>query len=132
MKAILAGLLFGAWPILMEKSHLPGNVQSLVFAAGVLILVFPFSISGFREIQNPVWMMAVFAGLAGGLGLMVFTSGLSTIGTKNVSVYFVLMIVAQTTVPAVYKIFVDGKGVSIEKGIGFALAIVAAILLTKK
>ena len=53
LKAIIAGLLFGAWPILMQRSHLPGNIQSFVFAGGTFLIVSFFAISGllFRIIK---------------------------------------------------------------------------------
>jgi len=47
-----------------------------------------------------------------------------------VSTLFVLMIVVQTAVPAVYQVIMNG-GLSLTKGLGFALAAIAAVLLVK-
>ena len=132
LKAIIAGLLFGAWPILMQRSHLPGNIQSFVFAGGTFLIVSFFAISGFKNIHDPNWTMAILGTIAGGFGLAVFTKGLALTDENTISAYFVLMIVVQATIPAIYKIVIDGKGINFEKTLGFALAIVATFLLTKK
>ncbi len=48
-KAIVAGVFFGIWPLLMNKSGLSGNVSSAVFGLGVLMIVAPFA---FYELRN--------------------------------------------------------------------------------
>lgn len=130
VRAVLAGVFFGIWPLLMNRSGLGGNVSSAVFALGVLMVVSPFA---FYELQGGtvtkiIWIMAAGACIFGGLGLLSFNGMLSKATPKTVGSLFVLMMVVQISIPAVYQIFKDGE-LTISKVIGFAAAILAAFML---
>lgn len=130
VKALLAGLFFGLWPLLMNKSGLSGNVSAMAFSGLVLVFVTPFAIGDIGHMMNIRWMMVVGAGLFGAVGVMCFNGMLAKATPQSVSTLFVLMIVVQTAVPAIYQAIING-GVSLTKGVGFALAAIAAVLLCK-
>ena len=78
VRAILAGVLFSFWPLLMNRSGLTGNVSSAVFTLGAFIVVSPFALYEFRSTTpSIVWAMAIGACVFGGLGLLVFNGMLS-------------------------------------------------------
>lgn len=130
IKAILAGVCFGVWPLLMNRSGLSGNVSSAVFALGALIVVSPFALCELNSISaNVIWTMAVGACVFGGIGLLLFNGMLSKATPEKVSSLFLLMIMVQIATPALYQIVQDG-GLTTSKGVGFAAAILAAFLLT--
>ena len=134
VKAVVAGLFFGAWPLLMNRSGLSGNISSLVFAAVVLVCVIPFSLrpifSGNTDLAQASWTMAILSGIAAAVGMMVFNGMLAKATPQSVGTLFVLMILVQTTVPVVYDAVMNG-GISLTKAAGFVFAAVAAILLVR-
>jgi uncharacterized membrane protein len=128
--AILSGVAFGIWPLLMNRSGLSGNTSSLIFSFIVLICITPFAAGGISAITNANWLMAILAGIVGAIGVMAFNGMLSKATPQNVGTLFVLMIVVQTVTPAVYSVVMNG-GISLSKAIGFVLAAIAAILLAR-
>ncbi len=130
VKAMLAGLFFGIWPLLMNRSNLSGNLSSAIFTAIVLICVLPFSLGSTINVTNINWGMALPAGILGALGIMSFNGMLAKATPANVSTLFVLMILVQTVIPATYHIAING-GLNLTKGLGFVFAAIAAILLLK-
>lgn len=44
VRAILAGLFFGTWPFLMNRSGLVGSISAAIFSLGVFSIVFPFTL----------------------------------------------------------------------------------------
>lgn len=130
VRALLAGLFFGIWPLLMNRSGLTGNVSSGAFAFGVLVLVLPFTLHEFANI--PVirgdWKVVVGASVCGAVGVLLFNGLLSKTTPQMVSSLFILMLVVQIVTPALYDVVVNGR-LTIPKGVGFAAAILAALLL---
>ncbi len=128
-KAILAGLFFGIWPILMNRSGLPGNVSSAAFSLGVAVIVLPFALRQAYTVSfSPVWLMVIGACVTGALGILFFNGMLSKTTPETVGTLFVLMIVVQVSVPAVNQIIMNGE-LTLKTGAGFAAAIIAAFLL---
>ncbi len=134
IKAMLAGLFFGLWPILMNRSGLGGNVSSLVFTSMVLLIVAPFAIASIMgngtSFSSVNWAIAVASAVAGAVGLLVFNSMLAKATPQAVGTLFVLMIVVQTMVPAIYQTLITGT-LSLPRAAGFLMAIGAAFLLTR-
>lgn len=129
-KALLAGLFFGIWPLMMNRSGLTGNVSAVVMTSVSLMCVAPFALGSMSNFAGVNWIMGVGAGVVAALGIMSFNGMLAKATPQTVSTLFVLMIVVQTAVPAIYNIAMNG-GMSASRAIGFALAIVSAILLTR-
>lgn len=129
LKMIVAGILFGMWPLLMNKSNLNSTTSTVMFAIMVLIFVVPAGVYHGLTFTDSKWWFAILAGGFGALGLLVFNSGLSEVSQKNVSKMFIFMIVVQIVVPALYHVYVNG-GLTLRTASGFAAAILTAILLT--
>lgn len=130
LKSIIAGVLFGIWPLFMNRSGLAGNLASFVFASVVLLSVSPFAVSNLSQLSNSYWLWAVAAGVFAAVGLLLFNSVLSKATPQSVGTFFVLMIIIQTVVPSVYQVIMNGE-ISITKLAGFVLAVVASFLLVK-
>lgn len=134
VKAVVAGLFFGAWPLLMNRGGLSGNISSLIFAAVVLVCVIPFAmrpiVSGTVDLAQARWTMVILAGVTSAAGMMVFNGMLAKATPQSVGTLFVLMILVQTTVPVVYDAVMNG-GISLMKAAGFVLAAAAAFLLAR-
>ena len=134
LKAAIAGVFFGLWPLFMNRSGLSGNVSSMVFTAVVLICVTPFALrhiaGGTENFAQVSWTMAAAAGIAGAIGVMAFNGMLAQATPQSVGTLFVVMIVVQTTVPAIYSAVMNGE-VTLTKATGFVFAGLAAVLLTR-
>lgn len=130
VKAILVGMFFGIWPLVMNRSGLSGNASSLVLAVVMLGCVLPLSVGDIGSFSNPEvkFGFAVVASLLGVVGILFFNSILASTTPQNVSLFLVLVFIVQIVVPSVYHVVMTG-GITVAKGIGFALAVVSAILL---
>lgn len=128
VKAILTGILFGSWPLLMNRSGLGGNISSFVLVIVMLVCILPFSIGNFGEIFNANLMFAVGAAVLGAAGILLLNGILFKATSQNLGPLLVLVFVAQIVVSSVYHIIMTG-GITVTKGIGFTLAVVTAILL---
>ena len=131
LKALLAGIAWGIWPLFMAKSGVSGNISSTVFSIVVVIGVLPFALSNMgNSMAGANWTMVVISGLISAGGLLLFNGMLAGSTQHNVGTLIVIMTLAQTAVPALYQVFSDGR-LSVTRGIGFVAAFVAAILLIK-
>lgn len=128
LKMALAGILFGLWPLFMNKSNLNGGTSVTFFAVIVLLSVLPFGIYSGLNISGSKWWFAVLAGCSGALGLIAFSSVLSKVTKEEVGQLFILMVVVQVSIPAIYHVYTNG-GLTLKTAGGFAAAIVAAFLL---
>lgn len=130
IKALLAGVCFGLWPLFMNRSGLNGNASTIVLSCVILAFIFPFTVGELWNLGTVKWYMVLGAGIFSALGMLVFNSMLSKATPQSVGLLFVLMIIAQTAVPAVYQTVMSG-GISFARGSGFVLAVIAAVLLCK-
>ncbi len=131
VKAMLAGVFFGCWPFLMNRSGLSGNVSAVCFSGAALIGVLPFALhsNGF-SIPNANWLMVLFAGMFGALGLLFFNNVLAKASLQNVGTLFVLCNVMQVAVAGTYQTIMNGH-LSFDKAIGYLAATVAAFFLLR-
>ncbi|MCF7898343.1 MAG: hypothetical protein K9L31_00125 [Candidatus Pacebacteria bacterium] len=128
LKMVLSGILFGLWPLFMNKSNLNGGTSVTFFAVIVLLTVLPFGIYNGINISGTRWWFAVLAGCTGALGLIAFNSVLSKVSKGEVGQLFILMVVVQVSIPAIYHVYTNG-GLTLKTASGFVAAIIAAILL---
>ncbi len=126
---ILAGFFFGAWPLFMNRSGLSGILSSLILCGLITLFLLPLSINEFKNIENANWVMVLSASAFSALGMILLGKGLFSANQNNVSSLFITLMVAQATVPAVYKIILTGGNITIKQILGFATAIMTAILL---
>jgi hypothetical protein len=129
IKAIVAGLCFGMWPLMMNKGGLSGNVASFVFAVVAAIFILPFAVGSLGGLAQARWSLVIGAASIGAVGLLSFVGMLTKATPASVSSLFVMMTIVQISCPVAYQIFVSG-GMTATKGVGFGFAIVAAILLS--
>lgn len=130
LKAILAGLFFGVWPLLMNRSGLRGNVASAALCLVALIVIMPFALKSIDGFPAANWLVVVGAGLFCGIGFLFFNGMLAKATPEKVGILFIIMLVAQMATPAIYQVIKDG-GLTISKGLGFAAAIATVLLLSK-
>jgi hypothetical protein len=134
VRAVIAGALFGAWPLFMSKSGLAGNVGTLIFSIVVVLSVIPFAWHTLATAPNSFaqanWTMTIAAGVFGGIGVLVFNSMLASSTPQNVGTYFVIALLVQVALPAIYSIVMNG-GVTMTKAAGFVLAAAAGVLLSR-
>jgi hypothetical protein len=108
VRSLLAGLCFGIWPLLMQRSGLTGNFSSFVFTAIVLVCVTPFTFGNVGSLTSVNWGVTVAAGIFSSIGVMSFNGMLAKATPQNVSSLFVLMIVVQVSIPAIYSVTQNG------------------------
>jgi hypothetical protein len=126
--SILAGIFFGAWPLLMNRSGLAGTSAAAAFGFLGFVIMLPFVLKNGISLSGANWWAIVAASACGALGGLLFNSMLASTPKETVGRFFLIMILAQTAVPALYDIVMSGQ-LPLNKGLGFAAAIVAAILL---
>ncbi len=132
-QAVISGIMFGLWPILMQRSGIQNVfVSTAVMEVFVLTTLLPLGIMNFRmsEFMKMDWFFTVSASVAAALGVLTFNDGLAKTTVSTVSTYFVFMMVVQVIVPASYHLFING-GFTSSKLLGFAFAGLAAYFLTK-
>jgi hypothetical protein len=132
VRALLAGVAWGIWPLFLNKSGLNGNVSSAVYTFFVLLCVLPFALAGIgsNTLAGTKWMLVIASALFGAAGLLLFNGMLAKATSENLGTLFIMMIVVQTAIPAAYQVVMNGRP-SLSKIIGLAAAFVAAVLLSK-
>ena len=125
---IFSGLLFGAWPLIMNKSNLNGWTSALMLEVFACVIV--AAVSGWKGISfaGTKWWLGVVAGIMGGMGILLFTAVLARTNPTSISRLLIINLLAQIAVPAVYGALVDG-GLSLKTTLGLAAAVVATFLL---
>ena len=105
LKAILAGLCFGLWPLFMNKSGLNSVEASAALSLFLLAVVTPFLlVNGVQQLSTIRWQMALPACLFDALGLLALNSLLSSASSAQAGSAFVIV----TAVPAAYLAMLAG------------------------
>jgi drug/metabolite transporter (DMT)-like permease len=131
IKAVLVGVTFGIWPIVISKSGLNGYVAAVLYTLVGLLVMIPFV---FGHLAGPMMtrglIIAVIAGLIGAGGMLLYTSMLSKAPAQNVGTLLVTAFMVQLAVPAIYQIFRGGQ-MTVTRGVGLVAAFAAAVLLNR-
>lgn len=132
IRAVLAGLFYGAWPLLMNRSGLEGSMSAAVLGGvgGLMVLPLAYQNSSVASFAQVSWVFTLLACSSAAIGSISFNGGLAKSAPEDVSTFFVMTITVQILVPAIYQIVLKGE-VSLSKLFGFALAGVAAYFLSK-
>jgi hypothetical protein len=128
---IIAGACAGAWPLVMQKSGLPGPLVALVYslcslaAAGALCFL-----GGVHSLpkQDMNWFIAIIAASLAAAALLLLSGVIEKVSARELSLLYVIMLLMQIAVPVIVFIAVN-KGVSLRQGAGLTLAVIAALLL---
>lgn len=131
IRAVLAGVFFGLYPLLLNRSNLPGNLTGMMFSFFVAVFILPFALGEAPKLATANWLMLISAGAISAIAMMCMTNFLTNNTEEKIGLLIILMIVTQATVTAIFQIIMD-KGVSATRLSGFALAIMAVYLLNKK
>lgn len=128
VKAVLAGLFFSIWPILMNRSGLSGNWSSVSFTFFCLLGIIPFALMEGIPTVKANLVIVVVAGFVGSLGILQFNGMLSIVSPKEMGILFLTMVLVQITCAAIYRMVMAG-GLEPIKLVGIAAALVAAYCL---
>jgi len=131
LRAVLAGVFFGIYPLLLNRAKLGVNISSAAFCLVVFICVAPFAYGEVGQLRQTYWVMLLGAGVASAAGMLSMTGFLVKVPADSVAPLIVLMMVTQTVLTACYQIYMDG-GVSVSRFLGFVLAAGAIVLLNRK
>lgn len=125
---ILAGLLFGVWPIFMNKSGLSGTNAAAAFAVVCSCIVVPAAVYNGISISGSRPGFAIAAGITAGIALLIFNKVLASTPAQDLSPLFVVLLVAQL-VPSVVHYLTENGSMPTMKILGIVLAIAAAVLV---
>lgn len=132
LKAALAGALLGLWPLFMNRSGLSGTFGAVVVTALSLAVILPAvwteREAGLASLPAAQWWAVLAAGLASGLGLLVFNSLIASASPAVIGGLFLLMLIVQASVPAIYAMVVGGP--TVRRALGLVAAGLAIVLLS--
>ena len=127
--ALMSGLFFGIWPLIMNRSGLSGYTSAAVFSLSCFALVTPFALfNGVNQPANASWQIGIIAGLTAGVGLLLFNNMLAGAQKETVGMLFVMNLLVQVSVPVIYTTIQKGS-YSPKRALGVAAAFVAVWLL---
>ena len=123
------GVLFGCWPLLMNRSGLSGNLSAAVFTLLAFVLLLPFAIyDGMQTAYTAKWWYAIAASICAAAGLLLFSAMLAKTTPQEVGLQFITMMLVQIAVLAVYYVLLT-RDFAPRRLLGFALAGVVVYLL---
>lgn len=130
VRSLLAGIFFGLWPIMMNRSKFTGNASAAMFAGVIFaVVILPaFFTTSRGMLLSANWKLGVLAGLFGAAGLMAFNSMLAKSTPERLGTLFLVNLVTQITTAAVFQV-VATRTLTLSKGLGFASAILTVWLL---
>lgn len=132
LKAALAGALLGLWPLFMNRSGLSGTFGAAIVTALSLAVILPAvwteREAGLATLSGAQWWAVLAAGLTSGLGLLVFNGMIASASPAVIGGLFLLMLVVQASVPAIYAMVVGGP--TIRRALGLLAAGLAIVLLS--
>ncbi len=129
---LVAGALFGVWPLIMNKSGFNGYMAAVVFGSCVAFAGFVAQMVFQSDPTHPIFMRrAVLAGIIGAVGTLCYTAAFSQPGKIDLATLVVLQVVMQVMVPAIYQA-ISTKSMSINTLIGFGLALSGTLVLALK
>jgi drug/metabolite transporter (DMT)-like permease len=131
IKAVLVGVAFGIWPIVISKSGFNGYLAAALYTLVGLLIILPFALG---HLTGPMMthglIIAVIAGLIGAGGMLLYTSMLSKATDQNVGSLLITAFMVQLAVPAIYQIFKGGQ-LTVTRGVGLVAAFAAAVLINR-
>jgi len=134
MFSIWAGVLFGAWPLVMKKSGLTPMASAFVLTFMSLIVYLPFLRRSDYQATSFLTVglgLAAVAGIMNGIGTIAFQKMIADKSTA-ITTGILLVILTQMVVNAVGGWLFHGDVFTVKKVAGLFTAAAAAYLLTSK
>lgn len=132
LKVVIAGIAFGCWPLLMNKSALSPNTATFMSVVLPAFIVGPIVLyKGLTIPEGNLWWFGVAAAVVTSIGLIIFNSTIVQVAPQDAGRLFLIMLMAQISVPAVYHVVVN-HGLSWRVAVGLLAAGAACILLAQK
>ena len=129
--SISSGVLFGIWPLLMNKSGLDGFASAAILGGISFITMLPVAFASGQMQQvsiTPQLGFVLVSGIMSGVGVLLFNTMLAKVSTREVGAMILIMIMVQISIPAIYQMVQSGEFSPKEIG-GIACAFTAAYLL---
>jgi len=128
--SLIATVLWGIWGITAKLAadrigHWPSLFVCSSVSFLIILLLFIMTGSTLKQASTPGILLAVTAGLAGGLAVTSFQKALSC-GPLSSSISLTSL---YPLIPVLYGVLLLGEKITVAKGAGMGLAIVAGILL---
>lgn len=130
LKALLAGIFFGIYPLFMNKSGLHGSATAFAFGIGLFLLAAPFAFMSSSNAADIKWPLVIFFVILACTGVLMYTSAIASVDKKDVSTLIMLLVISQTVVATGMYAMLNSS-LSPMKFTGFILAGVAAVMLIK-
>ena len=129
--AVIAGVMFGLYPLLLSRSEAKSNINATLFSFVVAVCILPFAIAQVKSIDVSDCKWIIGAGMLSAIGLVCMSNFITSSSKNSIGLLIILMIVVQASVTATYQIIMD-RGISPTRLLGFVFAAVAIILLNRK
>jgi len=114
--------------MIANRSGMQGNPLSVCLLAVALLLNGAFAVKQGINLPNTQGTLLVLvAGVLMGAGMLFFNGMLARVSKEQVASMFILMMVVQVAIPAVWQLL--NGNVSPRQLVGIAAAVIAAILL---
>ncbi|MDP3883070.1 MAG: hypothetical protein Q8Q48_03360 [Candidatus Staskawiczbacteria bacterium] len=131
-KAVLSGIMFGSWPLLIKSSGLNAGSVTVLGSGLMILFVTPFAITNGVSLGKSEWWWLIFVMSAmTAVGCLTFNDMMVKAQPASAGLLFVIMLVVQVTIPALYHV-VASQQFSIRTMAGFVAAITACVLLSSK
>ncbi len=131
--AVVTGLSFAAWPLVMSRSGLSGPFASWLWAMTIAFVV-GFTLPLFGQTvahDKGSFLIALLAGLIGAIGVLALNTICAKASQAEIGKYFLIMLVVQFAVPAVYHMVMSGE-LTVRKVAGILAGFIALWLLASK
>lgn len=125
---IIAGLLFGVWPIFMNMSRMSGTNAAAAFTIVCFCVVMPVAVYNGITISGARLGFAIAAGVTAGVALIMFNYVLASTPPQDLAPLFVVLLVAQLVASVVHYLMENGSMTPM-KTIGLVLVITGAVLV---
>jgi hypothetical protein len=128
MRMVLAGLLFGATPILVNRSGLTGTTATLIGFGIAFFVMIPVAMHKGVTISGAHWWFMIAAAFTSIGASLLFNVALVEISPKIVGRISLIVLLMETAVFAAYQMYMNGQ-LSLRVAAGFAAAAIATVLL---
>ena len=128
LKLIVAGVVFGLWPLVLNRTGVGGNTATAILTAIICLMALPFALRSGIPSQGVAWGLLIVCGLLWGFGTLLYNDVLVRAPKEVLGTSIILMLVMQAVAPVLYHVTVNA-GVTLKQAIGIGAAFVAVVML---